>query len=163
MHTMWNMNSQIHTDLNKSPIEGFGERLKEERKRLKYSQTQLGEIGGVARLAQLQYEAEATSPTIRYITAIGEAGVDVTYLLFGVRFPSIPLAPEKMDRIEERAFEWVEAAADKQPNGKLDAQTRRFLVRVVRNILVQMEQGSLPKDTDVGSLIAFDVASSRGR
>lgn len=157
------MKTQINTDLYKRPLEGFGERLKEERKRLQLSQAQLGELGGVARLAQLQYESEVTSPTIRYIAAIAEAGIDLNYLMFGTRFASTSLAPEQMDKIEDRAFAWVEAVAEKRPDGKLDARTRRFLVRVVRNILVQIEQGGLPESTDIGSLISLDMALERGR
>jgi len=153
----------MNTDLNKILPSGFGERLKEERKRLKLSQTQLGEIGGVAKLAQLQYESEATSPTIRYMTAIAEAGVDVNYLLFGMRFEAESLTTAQLDKIEDRAFEWVEAVAEKRSDGKLNASSRRLLYQVIRNVLIQIEQGTLPATTDIGSFIASDIALNRGR
>lgn len=63
----------------------IGERLKEERKRLKLNQTVFGEIGGVQRRAQVSYEADASSPTADYLSKIAKAGCDVSYIVIGRR------------------------------------------------------------------------------
>jgi len=124
----------------------FGERLKAERKRLKLSQTELSEIGGVGRLAQSQYESEQSSPTTRYLSAISSAGVDLTYLILGIRPETSALTPEQQDRVERKAFEWVEIYADAQSDGKLSAESRRFMYQIFRNILAQVELGEIPAD-----------------
>lgn len=66
----------------------IGERLKEERSRLKLSQTDLGAIGGVGKTTQINYEKGAGSPDGKYLAAVAEKGVDVLYVLTGERRPS---------------------------------------------------------------------------
>ncbi|HBP6664550.1 transcriptional regulator [Pseudomonas aeruginosa] len=63
----------------------IGERLKEERSRLKLSQTDLGAIGGVGKTTQINYEKGAGSPDGRYLAAVAQTGVDVLYVVTGVR------------------------------------------------------------------------------
>lgn len=62
-----------------------GERLREERLRLALSQAALAEIGGVRKLAQLNYEKGERNPDISYLSAIAKFGVDVQYIVTGVR------------------------------------------------------------------------------
>jgi len=63
---------------------GIGERLREERERLRLNQEQLGEIGGVRKQAQLLYEKGERSPDAQYLAAVATTGVDVLYVLTGV-------------------------------------------------------------------------------
>lgn len=62
-----------------------GSRLKEERERLGFSQSDFGLRGGVTRTAQGNYEAGKRSPDLQYLSAISEAGADVLYIVTGVR------------------------------------------------------------------------------
>jgi transcriptional regulator with XRE-family HTH domain len=64
---------------------GIGQRLRQERNRLKLSQSALGAIGGVETNAQGNYESEARSPKADYLLRITQAGVDIHYVLTGVR------------------------------------------------------------------------------
>ncbi|WP_426080390.1 hypothetical protein [Herbaspirillum huttiense] len=153
----------MSTNLHKRLSPGFGQRLREERERLEMSQTQFGEIGGIGRLAQRQYESETTSPTIRYMTAIERAGVDINYVLFGAKTSLKTLTASELDRIEERAYRWVEAVAERRPDGKLDSTSRRFLCQVIQKLLIQIEQGALPADTDVASLIPLEPVAGERR
>ena len=66
-------------------LSDFSSRLKDERKRLKLSQAQLGEAGGVSKDAQLNYENGSRSPSAGYLELIANAGVDVQFLLTGKR------------------------------------------------------------------------------
>lgn len=66
----------------------IGARLKEERERIGLNQTKFGELGGVSKKAQIDYEKEVFSPNARYLEAIAKAGVDVLYVLTGVRTPA---------------------------------------------------------------------------
>ncbi|MGX9694917.1 helix-turn-helix domain-containing protein [Achromobacter anxifer] len=63
----------------------IGSRLREERKRLRMDQATFGEVGGVKALAQLTYESGKRSPDANYLERVAAAGVDVLYVLTGVR------------------------------------------------------------------------------
>lgn len=73
----------------------FFERLKEERKRLKMSQTRLAEIAGTTKNSQLNYEKGRVCPSSSYLEAIASAGVDVQYVLTGQRSEEPVLTPEE--------------------------------------------------------------------
>lgn len=59
------------------------ERLKEERERMGLSQEKFGAIGGVKKLAQINYEKGERNPDSAYLAAIAVAGADVRYILEG--------------------------------------------------------------------------------
>jgi transcriptional regulator with XRE-family HTH domain len=117
--------------------DGFGLRLIDERKRLGLTQSELAEIGGIKRLAQSQYERETSSPNVRYLAAIAEAGVNLKQLLFNDS-ASIGM-PQGNDqyRIERQAFELVEEHVRQQPEGVLGAEARFALFQLLKSQLVQ--------------------------
>ena len=63
----------------------FSERLREERKRLKLTQGDMAAAGGVKANAQVNYEKGERAPTADYLQKVLAAGIDVTYLLTGLR------------------------------------------------------------------------------
>ncbi|MBJ9298955.1 helix-turn-helix domain-containing protein [Citrobacter freundii] len=63
----------------------IGERLKEERVRLGLSQAALGEIGGVRKQAQLNYEKGERNPDSAYLSAIAKFGADIQFIVTGTR------------------------------------------------------------------------------
>jgi transcriptional regulator with XRE-family HTH domain len=65
-------------------LESFGARLREERVRLGFNQTDFAEIGGVQKDGQVKYEAGKREPGVGYIAALAQAGVDIGFLLNGV-------------------------------------------------------------------------------
>ncbi len=136
---------------------GFGQRLKEERIRLKLSQAQLAEAAGIQRLAQLQYESESTAPTTRYLSAIATVGVDLAFLIFGIRTGEGALSPEQTQRVEDKAFDWIQKCAEVQPDGKLSADSHKMLFKLFRGYLKQVELGQLPADFDPTALIAGQI------
>ncbi len=140
---------------------GFGQRLKEERKRLGKTQAEFAEAGGVGRLSQIQYENEATAPSTRYLSGVAAIGADLAYLLLGLRLRANPLTAEQEERIDKKAFALIEAYARSQSNGQLDAEMRRVLYRVLHSCLMQIEQGNLPAGFDPASLLPGAVANIR--
>lgn len=66
-------------------MDTIGCRLREERERLGLSQAAFGEIGGVKKLSQLNYEKDVRAPNMDYLKSIKAAGVDVEYVLTGYR------------------------------------------------------------------------------
>lgn len=111
---------------------GFGERLKEERKRLALSQDEFAERAGVKRLAQLQYEKEVREPRTSYLAALGEMGVSLSYVLFGKRTPESALGQERVKQIEKKIFDLLEAYVAEQCGGHLSADGRYVLFDVIR-------------------------------
>jgi len=92
---------------------GIGQRLRQERSRLKLSQSALGAIGGVETNAQGNYESGARWPKADYLLRVAEAGVDLTYVLLGTRgFPADearalavlerPATGEHLDKVTEQ-------------------------------------------------------------
>lgn len=61
----------------------LGERLREERDRLGYSQTQFGDLAQVTKKTQMLYESDQRSPKADYLSALAGVGVDVQYVLTG--------------------------------------------------------------------------------
>ncbi len=72
----------------------FGNRLREERSRLKLNQVEFGELGGVSKNAQLNYEKGERSPDADYLMALIPHGIDVHYLLTGERAARPRSAPD---------------------------------------------------------------------
>lgn len=63
----------------------IGERLKSERTRLGFNQTEFAAIGGVQRRAQLFYEQDERRPDAGYLQAVARLGVDVQFVVTGIR------------------------------------------------------------------------------
>ncbi|MEB0077654.1 helix-turn-helix domain-containing protein [Pseudomonas sp. CCI3.2] len=63
----------------------MGARLRQERKRLGYSQREMGLLGGVAANAQGKYESGERVPKADYLAALASEGLDVLYVLTNQR------------------------------------------------------------------------------
>lgn len=63
---------------------GFGERIKEERQRLKLNQADFAELARVSRASQAHYEREHRVPDLNYLAALFKK-VDVPYIISGER------------------------------------------------------------------------------
>lgn len=62
-----------------------GERLKEERERLKLTQDAFAAIGNISKRAQINYEQGVRSPDTEYLYALSTIGIDVQYIITGQR------------------------------------------------------------------------------
>jgi transcriptional regulator with XRE-family HTH domain len=66
-------------------------RLRDERIRLGLKQDVVGEVTGVGRHTQANYESGRTFPTTQYLERAAEIGVDAVYVLFGTRNSDVSL------------------------------------------------------------------------
>lgn len=73
-------------------MDGLGIRLSQERQRISLSQATMANIGGIKANAQSVYESGRRSPRAEYLAKIAAAGVDVSYVLTGVRSQSSVVA-----------------------------------------------------------------------
>ncbi|MFJ3371034.1 helix-turn-helix domain-containing protein [Pseudomonas sp. NPDC086251] len=65
-----------------------GECLREERGRLGLKQEEMAQIGGVTRNTQGSYERDERRPDTGYLKALHAVGLDVLYVVTGVRTPA---------------------------------------------------------------------------
>jgi transcriptional regulator with XRE-family HTH domain len=63
----------------------IGSRLKDERELLKLNQEDFAALGGVGRKTQFNYESGERAPDGAYLAALAQHGVDVQYILTGLR------------------------------------------------------------------------------
>jgi transcriptional regulator with XRE-family HTH domain len=63
----------------------IGNRIKEERERLGFTQPVFAEIAGAAKRTLIEWEKGSTSPNAVQLSALYAIGVDVQYILTGLR------------------------------------------------------------------------------
>lgn len=69
----------------------IGDRLREERERLRLSQADFAEQLGIHRNTQVRYESGKREPDSSYLESVRALGVDVDYVLFGLQNPDEPV------------------------------------------------------------------------
>jgi len=74
----------------------IGDRLKEERDRLKLSQTSMGEAAETTKKTQIDYEKNNTPPKANYLAKISLLGVDVGYVITGIRAENVAHTPTEL-------------------------------------------------------------------
>lgn len=79
----------------------FGERIRDERKRLSLSQTELAQRVGISMRTQRNYETGTRVPDASYLAAVGKLGVDVGLVVTGARTGAPLVALQKL--VEELA------------------------------------------------------------
>ncbi|EBV0925932.1 transcriptional regulator [Salmonella enterica] len=81
-----------------------GERLKEERKRLGFSQTDFAQMVGASYKSQLRWEKDESSPGADALGIWANVGLDVLYVVTGQRSQGVfdipKMSPEKLALVE---------------------------------------------------------------
>ena len=67
----------------------IGDRLREERERLKLNQTDFAGLSGASLRSQIDWESGKSFPNAKVLAAIAAAGADAQYILTGIRSPAI--------------------------------------------------------------------------
>lgn len=88
-----------------NPI-GYGERIKEERQRLKLTQADFAKLAGVSRQSQANYEVEEREPgTVYLMNLYGQ--VDVPYILSGQRSSAGEIDAKNVEAILNAIDGWA--------------------------------------------------------
>jgi len=112
----------------------FGERLKEERKRLGMNQTEFALLGGIVKFTQLTYEKGDSTPNLEYLAKLEMAGVDAYYILTGKRTPET--TPEQLQPFPQRLERMVKA---EQLKGASPALLVRDLLHITQKVALKLE------------------------
>lgn len=97
---------------------GIGDRLKEERERLGFSQTEFAAVAGASKNSQYNYEKGDRSPDADYLAAIAARGVDILYVVTGER------KRQAADSISDDASEFLEVYE------RINGDDRQVLLRM---------------------------------
>ena len=104
-------------------MNGIGKRLRQERKRLKLTQSALGAIGGVEANAQGHYESGQRLPRADYLFKIAAAGVDITRVVTGV---------DASARAELPAFSTMQTSQNAE--GEADLDSSESMVKIISQL-----------------------------
>lgn len=104
-------------------MNGIGKRLRQERKRLKLTQSALGAIGGVEANAQGHYESGQRLPRADYLFKIAAAGVDITRVVTGV---------DASARAEVPAFPTMQTS--QHADGEADLDSSESMVKIISQL-----------------------------
>lgn len=107
----------------------FHERLKEERKRLLLSQTDFGDSCGVTKQAQIRYEKGIRQPDSEYLENAYKTGVDVSYLITGIRTQPVELPSDEAFLLD----------SFRSLNNEQKKMTLQFLLGGIENIKERVE------------------------
>lgn len=77
----------------------IGERLREERERLEFNQTDFAGLGDASLRSQIEWEKGKAFPNAKLLSAWAEVGADVQYILTGVHSANA-LAPDEQLLLE---------------------------------------------------------------
>lgn len=107
---------------------GMGDRIREERKKLKLSQAEFAVCADCSRNAQAIYERGESLPGSAYLVKLSEMGIDVQYILTGHRAPIADIS------MEERALVENYRAMDKAAQLNLQTVSATFAqANLIRN------------------------------
>lgn len=77
----------------------IGDRLRAERERLEATHKQFAEMAGVAQRTAIDWQDGKTSPNAKQLGQLAEHGVDIGFVLSGIRSVSMPgMASEDVDQ-----------------------------------------------------------------
>ena len=110
----------------------YGERIRQERLRLRLNQTEFARLGGVSKATQVAYEQGSTSPQIEYLNRLFAAGVDTHWITTGEHLGNLDgrnweLMFEITELIEEWASERGKPTSLQEKNGLLRTLYSQFV------------------------------------
>lgn len=136
----------------------IGERLREEREHLGFSQTAFGAIGGVQKQAQLKYEKGERFPGADYLAAIAKAGADVQFIVTGERSGVGSLTGDEVELVTR--FRKAPLAVKASALAGLEAGTEVSFAskrtQVIHGSVSQMVEGSITNEAGVSFNIGVD-------
>ena len=132
----------------------IGERLREERERLGFTQPAFAGLAETTKKSQIDYEKDLTQPKAGYLAAIAKVNADVQYIVTGVRSAEA-LGPdeEQMVRLFRTASIEVKAAAIGALKGAESTQQKN-VQKVKKGVGQQF-------NAPVGSVTSGNISNSR--
>ncbi|EFN7273607.1 helix-turn-helix domain-containing protein [Escherichia coli] len=96
----------------------IGLRIKEERERLSLTQQGIADAIGVAKRTFIDWEKDRTSPTAVQLSALSQLGIDVLYIITGVR--SQPVLTSQMSSDKQKLMDAFDEMTPEQQRSFLE-------------------------------------------
>jgi transcriptional regulator with XRE-family HTH domain len=106
--------------------ETLGERLREERLRLGYNQTDMAALVGASKHAQINWEKGSTSPNAADLGAWSEHGLDIAYVVTGERQIRKAGTQQELGLLQQAIEDVVSGKAGKANATSAEAITARY-------------------------------------
>lgn len=121
-----------------STLIGAHDRLREERIRLGYNQTDFASLAGTTQRSQTVYETGKRSPDLNYLVAIASVGVDIQYITTGRRTVENSVPIDAMEKAISTAFDMIKSSG-------VEVTSSQF-VQMVRTLMPQTIKASPPEE-----------------
>ncbi|WP_176042657.1 helix-turn-helix domain-containing protein [Burkholderia stabilis] len=121
---------------------GSHDRLREERVRLGYNQTDFSAVAGTTQRSQTVYETGKRSPDLAYLAAIATIGADVQYIATGTRTIANSVPVDAMEKAISTAFEMIKTSGVEVTSGQF--------VQMVKTLLPQPSNIETPPSAEPG-------------
>lgn len=143
--------------------EGWGARLRQERKRLAFTQAEIAKLSGVSVVTYQQYEREEFEPRLGYLNQLANLEVSIRFVIFGES--DKPRANSLHPReLELMAFQLVQDHLNKEPVGDVGADGRFALFDLFRAELEKISENesdlSLSSNALIKNLVLSKVNSA---
>lgn len=106
---------------------GTHDRLREERVRLGYNQTDFAAVAGTTQRSQTVYETGKRSPDLEYLAAIATVGADVQYIATGKRTVANSVPTDAMEKAISTAFEMIKTSGVEVTSGQFVQMVKTLL------------------------------------
>lgn len=110
----------------------IGLRIKAERERLGYNQTDFAAIGGASKNSQIAWEKGMAFPNAQVLEAWLKLGMDVVYILTGERTTITSLAPDEVVLLDNYRHSTDQGKAALRSTSAAFAQTCRVVKKKVK-------------------------------
>ncbi|MBT8582994.1 helix-turn-helix domain-containing protein [Polynucleobacter paneuropaeus] len=138
--------------------EGWGARLRQERKRLAFTQAEIAKLSGVSVVTYQQYEREEFEPRLGYLNQLANLEVSIRFVMFGES--DKPRANSLHPReLELMAFQLVQDHLNKEPVGDVGADGRFALFDLFRAELEKISENEFDLSLNSNALIKNLVLS----
>lgn len=132
--------------------EGWGARLRQERKRLAFTQAEIAKLSGVSVVTYQQYEREEFEPRLGYLNQLANLEVSIRFVMFGES--DKPRANSLHPReLELMAFQLVQDHLNKEPVGDVGADGRFALFDLFRAELEKISENESDLSLNSNALI----------
>jgi transcriptional regulator with XRE-family HTH domain len=121
----------------------IGQRLKEQRDGLALSQEAFGQIAGVGKRAQINYEQGLRVPDADYLAAIAAAGCDVLYVITGRKESATPTQEQLTQFSDQHRLQLAIEAVEEglaEIKRKLPPAKKAELIVAAYELMAQPEQ-----------------------
>ncbi|WP_150791871.1 helix-turn-helix domain-containing protein [Pandoraea iniqua] len=138
-----------------STLIGAHERLREERIRLGYNQTDFASLAGTTQRSQTVYETGKRSPDLNYLVAIASAGVDIQYITTGRRTVENSVPIDAMENAISTAFEMIKSSGVEVTSSQFVQMVKTLMPQTIKALPLPPEEvSSVREPTGRGNMIA---------